>query len=287
MKDLKLIRDDIDAIDRQIVELYEKRMDLTTQVADFKISTGKQVFDAEREIAKLTAVANMAHSEFTSHGARELFEHIMSMSRKKQYQLLTEHGRFAPTGFVEIKELDFSHAAAAYIEASKDAASAYFPPECGMLLCQSWREACEELQKEEVNYLFLPMIDPTSGYVSANYNLLSEYGFYILEEIHTSAKPEDRYALISKDKLSLSAADKMTICFEAPDACGSLYHLMSHLTYNDLNMNRIESIVISREPLDYRFFMDLSGNLNDSSIKNAILGLRDEARNFKILGNYR
>ncbi len=287
MKDLLEIRNAIDTLDRQIVALYEERMDLTTQVADYKISTGKQVFDAEREIAKLNAVAAMANSDFTSHGARELFEHIMSMSRKKQYQLLTEYGKFAPTGFVEIKELDFSHAAAAYIPASEDAARAYFPADCGLLPCESWREACDVLKKEEVNYLFLPIQDPASGYVSANYNLISEYGFYILEEYHTSPQPQDRYILISKDKLSLSGADKITICFEAPDACGSLYHLMSHLTYNNLNMNRIESIVISRDPLDYRFFMDLSGNLNDSSIKNAVLGLKDEARNFKILGNYR
>ena len=287
MKDLKEIRDQIDAIDRQVVELYERRMDLATQVADFKISTGKAVFDAQREIDKLNTVAGMAHSDFTSHGIRELFEHIMSMSRKKQYQLLTEHGKFAPTGFVEIKELDFSHAAAAYIADSETAAHSYFPPECGLLLCGSWREACEVLKKQEVNYLFLPVQDPNSGYVSANYNLVQEYGFYILEEYHTSPEPKDRYLLISGDKLSLSGADKITICFEAPDECGSLYHLMSHLTYNNLNMNRIESIVISRDPLDYRFFMDLSGNMNDSAIKNAILGLSQEARNFKILGNYR
>lgn len=287
MKDLLEIRKDIDTIDRQIVELYEKRMDLTTQVADFKISTGKAVFDAKREDSKLDAVAAMAHSDFTSHGARELFEHIMSMSRKKQYQLLTEYGRFAPTGFVEVKELDFSHAAAAYIQDSKNAAKSYFPDECGLLLCRDWIDACEVLKKGEVNYLFLPVQDPASGYVSANYNLIAEYGFYILEEYCTSADPKDRYILISKDKLSLSGADKLTICFEAPDACGSLYHLMSHLTYNNLNMNRIESIVISRDPLDYRFFMDISGNLNDSAIKNAILGLYEEGRNFRILGNYR
>ncbi len=287
MKDLLLIRNDIDAIDRQIVDLYEKRMELTTQVADFKISTGKAVFDGERELAKLNSVAAMAHSEFTSHGARELFEHIMSMSRKKQYQLLTDYGKFAPTGFVEIKELDFSHAAAACIADSYEPARSYFPPECGILLCETWREACEVLKREEVNYLFLPIQDPKSGYVSANYNLISEYGFYILEEYQTSPEPQDCYALISKDRLSLSGANRITICFEAPDACGSLYHLMSHLTYNELNMNRIESIVISRDPLDYRFFMDLTGNLNDSSIKNAVLGLSGEARNFKILGNYR
>ena len=70
------------------------------------------------------------------------------------------------------------------------------------------------------------------------------------------SQPKDRYLLISKDRVTLSGADKISICFEAPDACGSLYHLMSHLTYNNLNMN-------------------------------AVLGLRDEARNFKILGNYR
>ncbi len=287
MKDLKEIRADIDSIDRQIVDLYEKRMKLTTQVAEYKISTGKAVFDPERETDKLSAVARLAHSDFTSHGARELFEHIMSMSRKKQYQLLTEHGRFAPTGFAEIRELDFSHAAAAYLAESEEAAGRYFPGDCGLLFCKDWREACEALKKDSVNYLFLPVQDPASGYVSANYNLVAEYGFYILEEYHTSQEPEDRYLLIAKEKLSLSGADKITICFEAPDVCGSLYHCMSHLTYNNLNMNRIESIVISREPLDYRFFMDLSGNLNDSPIKNAVLGLSQEARNFRILGNYR
>ncbi len=287
MKDLKELRDEIDEIDRQIVDLYEERMDLSTQVADYKIQSGRQVFDEEREIEKLNAVAQMAHSDFTRHGARELFEHIMCMSREKQYQLLTQYGRFAPTGFVEIKALDFENAAAACTDASEDAARGYFPDACGLLMCANWIEACEALRRGEVNYLFLPVQDPESGYVSANYNHISEYGFYILEECNTSPKPQDRYLLIAKDRLTLSGADKITICFEAPDVCGSLYHLMSHLTYNNLNMNRIESIVINRDPLDYRFFMDLSGNLNDAPVKNAVLGLTDEARNFKILGNYR
>ncbi len=287
MKDLQEIREEIDEIDRQIVSLYEERMDLTTQVADYKISTGKQVFDPEREVHKLNSVAQMAHSDFTSHGARELFEHIMCMSREKQYQLLTQHGKFAPTGFVEIKELDFSNAAAACIRSSLEAAEDYFPGECGLLTCENWIDACETLKRGEATYLFLPVQDPESGYVSANYNLIAEYGFYILEEYHASPEPKDRYILIARDRLSLSDADKITICFEAPDVCGSLYHLMSHLTYNNLNMNRIESIVISRDPLDYRFFMDLSGNLNDPPIKNAVQGFTGEARNFRILGNYR
>ena len=285
--DLGDLRKQIDSVDEQIVSLYEERMDICKHVAEVKIETGKKVFDREREKEKIARVKSLTHNDFNRTGIGELFEQIMSMSRKLQYQLLTEHGKFAPTGFVEVKELDFTHAAAAFIPASEDAAKSYFPEECGLQKCTDWREACDVLQREEVNFAFLPMQDPASGYVSANYNLVAEYGFYILEEYETSPQPKDRYLLISKDRVTLSGADKISICFEAPDACGSLYHLMSHLTYNNLNMNRIESIVISRDPLDYRFFMDLSGNLNDSAIKNAVLGLRDEARNFKILGNYR
>ena len=45
MKDLLDIRKDIDKIDEQIVKLYEERMKLTSDVAEYKINTGKQVFD--------------------------------------------------------------------------------------------------------------------------------------------------------------------------------------------------------------------------------------------------
>ena len=47
--DLADLRVKIDEIDEQIVDLYEKRMDISRQVAEYKIETGKQVFDKKRE----------------------------------------------------------------------------------------------------------------------------------------------------------------------------------------------------------------------------------------------
>ena len=47
--DLLEIRDQLDVIDREIVRLFEERMRLVGEVAEFKIRTGKQVFDKERE----------------------------------------------------------------------------------------------------------------------------------------------------------------------------------------------------------------------------------------------
>ena len=46
--DLGELRQGIDEIDRQIVELYERRMEISRQVAEYKIGTGKKVFDKVR-----------------------------------------------------------------------------------------------------------------------------------------------------------------------------------------------------------------------------------------------
>ncbi len=41
--DLMELREQIDSIDKQIVELYEQRMDISRQVAEYKLGTGKKV----------------------------------------------------------------------------------------------------------------------------------------------------------------------------------------------------------------------------------------------------
>ena len=75
--DLSQLRQQIDTIDRQIVDLYEKRMDVSRQVAEYKIETGKKVFDKQREQEKIAGVKALTHNDFNSHGVEELFEQIM------------------------------------------------------------------------------------------------------------------------------------------------------------------------------------------------------------------
>ena len=50
--DLAKLREQIDAIDKQIVDLYEQRMDVAKQVAQYKMETGKKVLDKGREEEK-------------------------------------------------------------------------------------------------------------------------------------------------------------------------------------------------------------------------------------------
>ena len=67
---------------------------------------------------------------------------------------------------------------------------------------------------------------------------------------------------------------------------GSLYHLLAHFTYNNLNMSKIESRPVEGRTWEYRFFVDFEGNMGEGAVKNAIRGLREESKSLKILGNY-
>lgn len=113
------------------------------------------------------------------------------------------------------------------------------------------------------------------------------YGLEILEDkINDEMNNSTRFIIVTNQKIFLKGASKISICFELPHESGSLYHLLSHFIYNDLNMTRIESRPVEGRSWEYRFFIDFEGNLEEPAVKNAIRGLREESRSLKILGNY-
>ena len=95
-----------------------------------------------------------------------------------------------------------------------------------------------------------------------------------------------RFIIATNQRIFRKDADKVSICFEVPHKSGSLYNMLSHFIYNNLNMSKIESRPIPGKNWEYRFFIDFEGNLSDSAVKNALRGIREEAINMKILGNY-
>ena len=68
MENLLELRNEIDAIDKEIVGLFQKRMKISSEVAEYKISTGKKVFDRAREEEKIRAVTELADNDFNRHG---------------------------------------------------------------------------------------------------------------------------------------------------------------------------------------------------------------------------
>ncbi len=374
--DLSKLREELDRIDGQIVKLYEERMEYCSQVADYKIETGRNVLDKAREEEKLRKVRALVHNECNAHGVQELFEQIMSMSRKLQYSKLTAHGAGGRLPFIGVDALEtdkarvvFQGAEGAY---SQMAMMQYFGESVNAFHVDTFREAMCSIEEGRAVFAVLPIENSTAGIVSEIYDLLVEFENYIVGEqiiriehcllgvpgakqeqirtvyshpqslmqsarylnahenwrqismqnnafaarrviedgdmsqaaiaseqaakiygldilergVNQADNNSTRFIIVTNQKIFLKNASKVSLCLEVSHESGSLYRILSHFIYNNLNMCKIESRPIEERNWEYRFFIDFEGNLADGAGKNALRGLREEARSMKILGNY-
>lgn len=186
MTDLQQCRQEIDRIDNEIIRLFEERMKVCEDVAEYKIHTGMQVLDPERERSKIAALKEKAHGEFNALGAQELFQQIMAISRKRQYQLLTQHNVKESEDFKMVKELPRSGVTVVFqgVEGaySYGAMRAYFEKDIKSYHVKSFRDAMEEVAKGKADYAVLPIENSTAGIVADIYDLLTEYRLYIVGE---------------------------------------------------------------------------------------------------------
>ena len=376
MASLQELRTQLDRVDNEIVRLYEERMQLCEQVGEYKVQTGKKVFDRQREKEKLQDVARKVSTDFNKKGVQELYQQLMSMSRKLQYQQLVQAGALGKLPFIEIDSLQASKARVVFQGTEgaygQAAMKNYFGENCNSYHVRTFRDAMEAIEEGAADYAVLPIENSSAGSVNEMYDLLVEFENYIvaetiipithtlaglpgaslsdIERVYSKAEAlmqtshflddhsdwqqisvantaiaakkiledqdksqaavcsayaasvyglevlEDaindeqnnstRFIVVTNQKVFLKGASKISICFEVPHESGSLYHILSHIIYNDLNMTRIESRPIEGRSWEYRFFIDFEGNLEDAAVKNAIRGLREESRSLKILGNY-
>ena len=76
-------RTQIDCIDRQLVELFLRRMEICGEIADYKQKNGLPVLDAGREQEKLAAVCAGADPAL-QEALAELYRTIFRLSRDHQ-----------------------------------------------------------------------------------------------------------------------------------------------------------------------------------------------------------
>ena len=93
MKDLTVLRAEIDVIDRQLVALFEQRMAVTEQVGRYKLANGIPVLDRSREEQVLAGKVALMEDKSLSEDVTDLFEAIMAISRRQQQKLLDEHNQ--------------------------------------------------------------------------------------------------------------------------------------------------------------------------------------------------
>ena len=182
--DLLEIRDRIDSVDEKIVKLFEERMNLCKDVAEFKIKNHKQVLDPTREKQKIEKILKLTKDEAYRQSSGELFRQIMAMSRKMQYKMLAEYGIMKDIEFEETKQIKREGVKIVYqgVEGAyaHEAALCCFGEDADTYHVPSWRDAMEEVKSGKADYAVLPIENSTAGSVTQVYDLLMEYDNYIV-----------------------------------------------------------------------------------------------------------
>ena len=86
--DLDIIRQEIDQIDDQIVQLLEERMHLVEGVVAYKKASGKAILDTKREEAIFEKVRNRVEDKQYQETIVATFSDILKRSRDYQEQKL-------------------------------------------------------------------------------------------------------------------------------------------------------------------------------------------------------
>ncbi len=129
--------------------------------------------------------------------------------------------------------------------------------------------------------------DRTQAAIAAR-RAAKEYGLEVLaDSIQQEKNNSTRFIVIGREPIYLADSNKIALCIELSHECGTLYRLLSHFLFNDLNMTQIESRPIKGKNWEYRFFIDIEGNLEDPAVQNALRGIQEEAKSIRILGNFK
>ena len=186
MFDLNEIRKNIDATDKEIIKLLEKRIGFSKEVAAHKKDVGKKVYDGDREKQKLEALANDIENPENLPDIRKIFEQIMLDSRKIQYRELEKNGMSmldpyetfdkVPTKGVNVVYQGVP-GAYAYIAMKR-----FFGSDANEISAPTWSEALTMVVEGKADFAVLPLENSTAGSVTEVYDLLNEFPVYIVAE---------------------------------------------------------------------------------------------------------
>ena len=189
MSELDTLRSEIDEIDTQLTALFLRRMDVTARVGAYKQENGLPVLDEAREQEVLARKSAAVSDPARRADVTALYETIMGLSRRQQRNLVNEAGN---EGYRQIREA-ISHSRAplaaprvlyqgepgAYAD---EAAALFFGEDVPRAHVETWEDIFLTLREGRADYGVLPIENSSTGSISQVYDLLAQYGAYIVGE---------------------------------------------------------------------------------------------------------
>lgn len=181
--DLLDLRNQIDDIDEEIIPLLLRRMDISRQVAEYKVKRGIPVLNEQREQEILDDI----HKKCGEDGdiIATVFSATMDASREIQHKITGSGGELkaALKNARAGKNIfaDCKHAACAGIDGgyTMQAARQLFPG-AEIHCCRQFEDVFEAVDKGLTPFGVIPVENSSAGSVHESYDLIMKYKFYFV-----------------------------------------------------------------------------------------------------------
>ncbi len=185
------LRNEIDKIDAELVALYEKRMGIVSQVAEYKRKNNISILNQSREEEVIKKNLELVKNKKLSPEIEEFFRAVMNISKEYQNKVLST----VPSQEEEKKlTVGFYGVAGSF---SEQAAAEYFGDKVDSKAINEFEDIFLDLKNGEIDYGVIPIENSSTGAISEVYDLLYKYDFYIVGE---------KYLKISQNLMGVKGA---------------------------------------------------------------------------------
>ena len=229
--DLKEIRAQIDDIDNDLVTLFNKRMALSAQVAEYKKANNMPIYVPSREREILLDVATKSGPE-TANYTRVLYSMIFELSRSYQskrnaefsglYKTITESIENTPklfpqTPFVACQGVEGAYSQIACEKMFKSPMIMYF---------KNFEGVFNAIEQGLCQYGILPIENSTAGSVKKVYDLMIHHNFSIVKTFRMKIE----HNLLAKPGTKLSDIKEIYSHEQAINQCTGFLEKLSGVT---------------------------------------------------------
>ena len=242
--ELDSLRNEINDIDMQILSLFERRMDICRDIAQYKKQNGLPVYQNGRETEIINRVRINSPS-WLSDASPVLFSSLMDISKCLQAEVLTQ-GKMYPVPKVFDPQ-------AAQVIACQGTSGAYSEQACikqfgrdkSIRFMTTFEDVVGLVEQDLADYGILPLENSTVGTIEETYSLLARHELYINSVIRI----EVTHCLAAKPGTSIDGISKVYSKKEALAQCSKYIKAHSLVPMEYANTALAAEMVASSEDM--------------------------------------
>ena len=189
--DLGKIREKIDKLDSQLVELLEERLHIVQEVAQFKKQTGKKIFDEEREKEVIRKNLERVKNTELKHYIKLILKDIMDSSKEYQKFKIGVSTKYVNDLELEKRRLGYTGVPGSYayevlmnlLKNNKNSNVQNIEENKNIFHFNSHKDLVEAVHTNQIDIAILPIENSIVGEVRDSIDLINTKSIHIIGEV--------------------------------------------------------------------------------------------------------